>query len=249
MKKVLTNCAMAIMLAAPLSLQLSPIAIAHEKSEQPATIQVSGTAKANVAPDMAIMRLGVLREAKTARAALNANNKAMAEVLASMKDAGIEERDLQTSNFYIQPRYVHHRPKKGEAQKPPRIVGYTVSNDLTVRVRDLTKVGEVLDKSVTLGVNNGGNIQFATDDPSAAIDKARENAMKNALKKAEILTSAANVELGDVITINENHSRPRPVQMARGKFMAEASMADQVPIAAGENSYSVTVNVQWQIKQ
>lgn len=222
---------------------------AHEAHKQPARINVTGTANADVAPDMAIMNMGVLRQAKTAREALNANNAAMSEVLASMKEAGIADKDLQTSNFSIQPRYQHHRPKAGEIQKPPKIVGYAVSNNLTVRVRDLTKVGDVLDRSVTLGVNSGGNIQFTNDDPSKAISTARANAMKDAVERASILTEAAGVKLGPILSIDENFSRPRPVPMAQGKILARSMAEDSVPIAAGENSYSVTVNVSWEIDQ
>ena len=249
MKKTLHSFLLALAITAPLAISTSS-AFAHEVKVERSIISVSGTSKTSVAPDLAILNLGVLRQAKTARAALDANNAAMKEVLAAMKKVGIEDRDLQTSNFSIRPRYDHHRPKKGEIQKPPRIVGYNVSNNLTVRLRDLSKIGELLDVSVTLGVNNGGNINFTNEDPKAAISIARAKAMKDALTKATILTDAASVQLGDIISINENFSAPRPISMARGKMMmAEAMVADSVPISAGENTYSVTVNVQWEIKQ
>ena len=212
-------------------------------------ISIVGEASVDVAPDLAILDLGVLREGKTAREALTANNEAMAEVIAAMKEAGIEARDLQTSNFAIQPKYVHHRPKNGEEQKPPRIVGYQVSNNLTVRIRDLEKTGEVLDRAVTLGVNTGGSIRFGNDDPKAEIAKARAAAMKDAIGRAETLLQAAGAKLGPILSISENYNTPRPVPMARGKMMAEAAMADSVPIAGGENTYSVTVSVIWEIRQ
>lgn len=249
MQKSITTLALALSLTAPLLAMQSTNSLAHDVKAERSIISVSGTAKANVAPDMAVLSLGVLRQAKTARLALDENNKAMAEVLASMKEAGIEERDLQTSNFSIRPRYEHFRPKKGQAQKPPRIVGYAVSNNLTVRVRDLTKVGDVLDRSVSLGANNGGNIRFTNDNPKAAISIARAKAMKDALNKAEVLSKAAGASLGPIISIDENFSRPRPQPMARGGMMADVAMERSVPIAAGENSYSVTVNVRWEIKQ
>lgn len=248
MQKTVQAFLLALAITAPISLSATH-SFAHEEKVERSIISVSGTAKANVAPDLAILNLGVLRHAKTARQALDANNTAMKEVLASMKEAGIAERDLQTSNFSIGPRYDYHRPKKGEIQKPPRIVGYNVSNNLTVRVRDLSKVGEILDRSVTLGVNSGGNIHFTNDDPKAAISIARAKAMKNAIEKASVLTQAANVDLGAIISIDEHSSRPQPIRMARNKMMAEAMVADAAPIAAGENTYSVSVNVRWEIKQ
>lgn len=220
-------------------------------AEEPAKpqIHITGEASVEVAPDMAILQMGVLRQAKTARQALTANNDAMAEVIASMKDAGIEPKDLQTSNFSIQPRYVHHRPKNGEVQKPPKIVGYQVFNNLTVRIRDLALVGEILDRSVSLGVNTGGSIRFTNDNPKAEISKARAAAMKDAIDRANTLLEAAGAKLGPIVQINESYNQPRPVPMARGKMMAEAVMADSVPVQGGQNSYRVNVSVSWEILQ
>jgi len=227
---------------------LSTVALADEK-KQIARINVNGEGKVNVAPDMATLMLGVRTEAETAREALDDNNRKMAEIIAAMKASDIADKDLQTSNFSIQPKYVYHRPKKGEEQKPPRIVGYTVSNDLAVRIRDLARVGEVLDKSVTLGVNSGGHIQFGNDDPSKAISKARAEAMKDAMDRAKTLVEVAGASLGRILSINESFQRPHPVPMAKGRMMAESVMADAVPIEGGENTYSITVSASWEIKQ
>ena len=237
----------ALLPAAPFASSLGAAALAEEKPVP--QISIAGEASVDVAPDLAILDLGVLREGETAREALTANSEAMAEVIAAMKEAGIEARDLQTSNFAIHPKYVHHRPKNGEEQKPPRIVGYQVTNNLTVRIRDLAKTGEILDKAVTLGVNTGGSIRFGNDDPKAEIAKARAAAMKDAIAKAETLLEAAGASLGPILSISENYSTPRPVPMARGKMMANAVMAEAVPVESGENTYSVTVSVTWEIEQ
>lgn len=224
-------------------------AFAQDQAPKPGVISVSATGKADVAPDMAILNLSVMREAETARAALDANTQAMAAVLADMKAEGIDERDLQTSNFNINPRYFYPKRQKDGAQEPPKIVGYVVINALTVRVRDLGKLGTILDRSVTLGVNSGGNVRFANDDPAAAIEQARKKAMENAVAKATTLTEAAGVGLARITQISEQNRgvpRPQPMAMARAKMADEAA---PVPIAAGENSYSVTVNVIWEIAQ
>ena len=226
---------------------IAPYAAEPEKTVP--KINVSGTASIDVAPDLAILKLGVRREAVTARAALDANNMAMSEVIESMKQAGIEARDLQTSNFSIQPRYVYHNPKKNEEQRPPKIVGYIVSNNLTVRLRDLTMVGKILDCSVTLGVNDNGNVQFTNDDPKQAISTARADAMKDALARARVLTKAAGVSLGPIISIDENLRRPQPFPIARAQMRMEPVAADSVPLEGGENSYTVTVNASWEIVQ
>lgn len=227
---------------------VSPFA-ASSHHERLSTINVMGEGKVAIAPDIAAISVGVVREAKTARAALTANNNAMAKVLDAMKAQGIASKDLQTSGFNISPRYYYPPREKNHQQKPPKIVGYTVSNNLSVRIRDLKKVGEVLDQVVTLGVNSGGNIQFLNDNPKQVLKQARKAAMADAIEKAKTLADAAGVSLGKILEISENSRSPRPMPMARGKFAAEAMMADSVPVASGENTYHVTVNVNWEIDQ
>lgn len=211
-------------------------------------IRVSGEGEMYLAPDIAVVTLGVVREEDTARAALDANSEAMKSVVAAMKEAGIEGKDLQTSRFSIQPRYIYPKTKRDGQQEAPRIVGYTVSNQLTIRIRDLSKLGSILDTAIGLGVNNDGNIQFTNDDPSAAISTARENAMKDARKRADTLASAAGVKLGQILEISENFSKPRPVPMGRSMKTAEFAAQSSVPVEAGENRYSVTVQAVWQVK-
>ncbi|MEM7461495.1 MAG: SIMPL domain-containing protein [Pseudomonadota bacterium] len=228
---------------------MSDVTVAQERpmAEQPVpVIRVSGQGEEFLAPDMAILTLGVLREAETARAALDANSAAMKDVVAAMREAGIEDRDLQTSNFSVQPRYVYPKQQRDGTQEAPKIVGYTVSNQLTVRIRDLSKLGSVLDTAIGLGVNNDGNIRFTNDDPSAAIDTARENAMKDARNRAETLAGAAGVKLGQILEISENFSQPRPTPISRTIRSTEFA-AQSVPVEAGENRYSVTVQAVWQI--
>lgn len=155
-----------------------------------AVIKVSGEGRSTTAPDMAILQLSVVKDAKTAREALDANNKAMADVLSALKQAGIAERDLQTSGFSINPQY-HYPPNNDGGNRPPELVGYQVVNGVGVRVRDLGQLGEILDKSVTLGVNQGGGIEFTNDKPDAVITEARKAAVADAINKAKVLAEAA----------------------------------------------------------
>jgi len=121
-----------------------------------------------------------------------------------------------------------------------------VRNTLSVRLRELDKVGEALDLSVTLGVNEGGDISFANDDPAAALEQARTRAVKNALARARTLAAAAQVTLGEVIEIGEQSYSPvRPMAMMRSAAVAADS---EVAIAQGENSYQVTVNMSFAIE-
>jgi uncharacterized protein len=219
---------------------------AAETERREATIMVSGEGEAAIAPDMAVISLAVMRDAETAGEALSANSAAMAEVLADLKAQGIADKDLQTTDFSIQPKYKQETRTDGTYEAPV-IVGYTVSNGLTVRVRDLAKLGEVIDRSVKLGVNQGGGISFTNDDPEAAVEAARKQAVEKAAAKAKMLTEAAGVKLGRVVEISENFARPMPQVYAAAPM---AKMADEsVPIASGENLYTVTVNITYAIEQ
>ena len=208
-------------------------------------VRVSGQAEVSIAPDMALLQLTVMRQADTARLALDANSNAMAEVVNAMRAGGVAERDLQTSDFSVQPRYVYPKPRN---EKPPELVGYTVRNSLTVRVRDLDALGELLDQSVSLGVNEGGNISFANDDPSAAVAEARASAVKDAMTRARTLAEAAGVRLGDIMEISEQTHMPQP-RPYRAERMAMSAAADSVPVMAGENSYQVVVHMSFAIDQ
>jgi uncharacterized protein YggE len=243
--KTVSGSLRATMLAAMLCLGLA----AHAGDNEPwPRITVNGEGSAELVPDMAVLQLTVTREADTARQALDANSAAMAEVIKALRDQGIAERDIQTANFGIQPKYFYPQPRAQGEREPPRIVGYTVRNGLNVRVRDLAKLGAIIDQSVTLGVNEGGNIMFTNDDPSAAIDKARAGAVQDATARAKTLARAAGVKLGRLLEIAENSYNPRPAPMMRAEMMA-ASAADAVPVAVGENSYRVTVSVSYAIAQ
>lgn len=226
----------------PLLLAFGPAQAQEQVRRREPMLSVSGEGQASVAPDMAIVSLAVVRQAKTAGAATAANTAAMNEVLAALKSDGIAERDIQTSNFSIYPQYRRSETKNGTIETQ-EIVGYEVTNSLSVKVRDLTKLGGLIDQSVKLGVNSGGEISFTNDKPDDAIRDARKAAVAEALDKAKTLTEAAGVKLGKILEISEGSARPMPpapmMRMAMAKDMAPAP----VPVAAGENTYTVTVNV------
>ncbi|MDG4907035.1 SIMPL domain-containing protein [Mesorhizobium sp. WSM4898] len=212
-------------------------------TQPPPRIVVSGEGEATVAPDMAILTLNVMREAKTARAALDANNDAMAAVIAAMKSAGIADRDLQTAGIQINPRYNY--TNKADGSQEAELVAYQVTNTLSVRVRDVDKTGDILDKAVSLGVNQGGGIAFTNDDPKATITEARKKAVADALAKAKTLAAAAGVNLGKVIEITDQNVAPAPMPLNAKAFDAARAA---VPVQAGENSYTVQVTVTFELK-
>lgn len=224
------------------ALFLLPVSV-QAAEPAPRRIIVIGEGEATVRPDIAVLSLSVMREALTAREALDANNKAMAEVIAAMKASGIEDRDLQTSGVQIAPRYDYLT--KPDGTQEAKLAAYQVTNTISVRVRDLSKTGEVLDKSVSLGVNQGGGVSFTNDDPSATLTEARKKAVADAIEKAKVLTEAAGVKLGQVIEISDvNYAQP-PMPIEAKAFDSGAGAA--VPIEAGENAYKVQVNVTFEL--
>ena len=233
-----------MVLAGPLS---SSVSAQESHTPREAQINVSGEGEMAVVPDMAILSLTVLQQAETAEAALTANNAAMRNVVGALRERGVEERDIQTSQFQIYPRHEQTETKDGNSE-PGKIIGYQVSNALTVRVRDLSKLGALLDQSVKLGVNEGGQISFTNDNPETALTEARKKAVAQALAKAKTLTEAAGVKLGRIIEMSENSVRPMAQPMMR-MAMAKEMSADSVPVSPGESTYSVTVNVTFALQQ
>jgi len=204
----------------------------------PPAISVTGEAAVSVAPDQAQIDGGVATDAKTAREASDANNAAMGKVLLALKGAGIDEKDFQTSRLSLQPQYAPNR------SGPSPIVGYRAANRVTIRVRDVTKVASVIDVLVGAGANDIGGINFMVSQASKLLDEAREQAISDARRKAQIYARAAGVALGEPIAISEAGSA---TPVFRGK-VAGGMVASAAPIAQGEETLAVTVSVSWAIK-
>jgi uncharacterized protein YggE len=221
-------------------LALSLLAAPALAQVPPPAISVTGEATVSVAPDQAMIDGGVTSDAKTAREAAEANNAAMAKVLAALKGAGLDDKDTQTSRLSLQPKYTADRASGA----PATVNGYRASNRVTIKVRDVSKVASVIDTLVGAGANEIGGINFVVSQASKALDEAREKAIADARRKADIYAKAAGVTLGDPISISEEGSAPVP--MYRSKMAAP--MAASAPVAQGEETLSVSVSVSWAIK-
>ncbi|KJC61362.1 hypothetical protein UP10_07350 [Bradyrhizobium sp. LTSPM299] len=214
------------------------------ESDFPPAISVTGEASVSAPPDEAQLDAGVTTDAKTAREAADANNVTMGKVLAALKGAGLAEKDYQTSRLSLQPQFANRLPSSPNA--PPSIVGYHASNRVTIKLHDVTKVGAVIDVLVGAGANDIGGINFLVSQASKLLDDAREKAIADARRKAEIYAKAAGVTLGAPLSISEVGSAPMPMFRAK---MATATFAAPTPVAQGEETLSVTVNVSWAIKE
>jgi uncharacterized protein YggE len=196
-------------------------------------ITMTGTASVSAVPDEAIVTAGVMTTADSARAALSANTKRMSQVFAALKDIDVEERDVTTSSFNISPNWEHG--PSGSRQK-----GYQVSNQVTVRLRDVTFVGAALDTLVRAGANQAGGVRFIVKNQDELLDTARREAVGKAKARATLYAEAAGVALGPIMQITEGGgSMPQPM------FAGRAASMEAAPIAAGEQDLSVSVTITW----
>jgi len=217
-------------------------------SEPAPVITVSASGSATSVPDLANVTLGAQSQAATARAALDANNKVMSDVLAALKGFGIAEKDMQTSDLNVSPQFFYPQNNGSNTPEAPRIVGYIVTNQVAVRVREIDRLGEILDAAVSLGVNAGGNIVFETENTDKALELARVQAVANAFAKAETLAEAAGVKLGKILDIREGVGNARPEWRQSGAAAARVA-ANAVPVTGGEIAHAVDVQIRWSLLQ
>jgi uncharacterized protein YggE len=195
------------------------------------SIRVSGTGEIAAPPDTGHLSAGVSTEAPTAAEAVRANGEAMTRVLAALDAAGIPKQDVQTSGFSVFPVYAESTGPRAQ----PRIAGHRVSNQVTVRVAGVEKVGGVLDQLVASGANEVGGVSFSIGDPAPLLDEARKRALADARRKAEVYAATAGARLGRLLAIDETGGGgPGPMPMARME-------ASAVPIAPGQVQLAITM--------
>jgi uncharacterized protein len=216
----------------------APLALAHDEPQK-RSISLSATGAVKTTPDKVDISSGVTSEAKSAREALDQNTEAMAKVVEALKADGMDAKDIQTTNFSVSP--VYEQRKEGTA---PFVVGYRVTNAVRITVRDMKKLGAILDKVVSLGANQIDSIEFGVEEPEVLKDEARKLALKNVTDNAKLYAEAAGVGLGQILSISEEESSYQP------RFVPAATrmeMSKDVPIEAGTASVEVRVRVSWEI--
>lgn len=222
-----------------LSLAAATPALAEE-TKMPRVMTLTGHGEVRQVPDMVTVTAGVTTQGATAAEALSANTAAMTKVMETLKAGGIPEKDIQTSNFSVQPRYDYN-------DNPPKLEGYDVSNAVTVTLHDVAALGGLLDKLVQAGSNQINGISFGIARPDAALDEARKAAAADARHKADIYAAATGVRLGGILSISEQQAyTPPPIPM-RNAMKAEMAAAP-VPVAAGEQTLSMDVTITWEIQ-
>jgi uncharacterized protein YggE len=220
----------------------------HNSIQPETTLDVSAEGRVMRAPDIAFITAGVQADADTAVAAMQQQANAMTGVFDALATAGVEKKDMQTSNFSLQPRYdyVEINEGKGRTRGEQRLVGYTASNQLTVKVRDLDNLGETLDSLVSAGGNTFSGISFAIDEDDEVRNEARRLAVAAAFDKAKLYATAAGLKVGRIVTMAEGGDySPQP--MAMMSMRKEAAMDASTPISGGEVGYTARVNIQFEL--
>ena len=203
-------------------------------------ITVTGHGVVEAVPDMAVVTLGVSHQRDTARDAVAEVAVTSGAILTGLGELGITPRDMQTSNLSLSQIWDH-----STSGKPAKIIGYEANNQITVRVKDLAVLGEILGHVTTKGANRFQGLRFALQNPQPHINEARRRAVADGQARAELYADAAGVALGDLIEIREmGLDAPRPMAMARESFAADMAM----PIAEGELSLNASVTLIYAIE-
>jgi uncharacterized protein YggE len=195
-------------------------------------VTVVGHGEVKGRPDTATVQIGVETEAPTAKDALAQNTAQAQAIQAKLKELGVDEKDIQTSNFNINPTY---------GTDGRQVTGYHVGNNVTVKIRNLSQAGNLLDQVVQAGANSVYGISFSVEDPKALLDQARQQAMQDAKARATQLANAGGAAVGNVLVITENIGSPPPMPMMDRAVAAQAAGA--APVQPGEQSFNLDVQV------
>jgi uncharacterized protein YggE len=216
------------------------------------TISVNATGEVYVKPDLALATFSVVNESKSVEEAMKKNTESMNAIIDFVKKTGVEEKDLKTTNFSISPRYEWNELSAYSYYPTGKrvLVGYEITQSLEVKIRDLSKIGEIIQGATEFGANQVGDLQFTVDDYESVKTQAREEAITKAKAKAKELSSQLGVELEKIKSFSDTSDVPRYYGFAEKSSSAIGlGGGDVVPqIQTGENKVSVTVYITYEIE-
>lgn len=236
--------ALALALAAfvPMTLDAQSAPQASVASSDGTLLSVSADGNSKRIPDVATISTGVVTRAADANAAMRQNATQMAKVMAAIKAAGVAERDIQTSGVNLNPQYTYAQ------NQPPKINGYEARNTVSLKVRDIAKLGRVMDSLVAAGANDLNGPSFEVDNPDEAYDEARRGALEKAQARAEMYAKALGLRVRRIVSIDEGGGGiVRPMPVMRMTAMAAAAPKADTEVSPGETSLSAHVNVVFEL--
>jgi len=232
-----------LLLALSAFLGFSAVAAAAQTAEPTPTVTMVGEAEQTGTPDIVYLTVGVTKDGATASQALRASTEATRNVVDVIRKFGLEPRDIQTSGLSIQPRY----GKRASSEDRAVIVGYTASNQISLRLRAVERAGELLDAVVAAGSNEIRGIRFDVADRTKLLDGARKLAVDDAKRKAMLYADAAGIRLGAIINLEEEGGGQPPRPFAARAAGFESAAAASVPVEAGEVAIHASVRITWRI--
>jgi uncharacterized protein YggE len=244
MRLPIATCLAALLLAAPVVTQARAQDAAQDTKQEavkPATLRLSVRADVKQAPDIAIFSVGSVSQATTAKQAVSDNAARMKAVFDGLAKAGIQAKDMQTGQLTLQPEYQY------EQKKAPKLTGYRASNSVEIRLRDLGKAGSLLDTLTELGANEISGPFFGMEHPEAALDEARQKAMKTAMARAKLYAEAAGLKVARVRDISEASSHGYEAARPMVRAAAPMAMKADTPVAPGEVSAEITLQVTFEL--
>jgi len=221
-----------------------------QEGQQASTVLVRGEAEVEVAPDLARIQLGVTAQSEEAADAQQQVSETAQRVLDALAEEGITERDIRTTGITLYPVY-DHRPRPVPQQEDdgtPRVVGYRASNSVTVRVTDLTKVGQVIDRAIGAGANNVDSLQLTVSDESAARQEALRGAVGDAAGKARAIAESLGRTLGEVVEVQEGGASVSPMFLETAQAMVRSQAAVDTPVAGGTVTVRAQVTVRYRLR-
>lgn len=230
-----------LMLALGLAACSGAVAVPAAKEAPTRSLSASGTGIVYLVPDLAYINIGVQSRAEDVGVALRENNAQAQSISKVLMDMGVEQKDIQTSafNVYPQPQY----GPTGEITQ----TDYVVDNVVVVTIRDLSKLGEMLDAVVKAGANNINSIQFDVTDKKTAMIEARKAAIEDAKNTAQQIAEAAAVELDEILSVN-TYSAGSPVPVFEGKGIGGSYAASEAPVSAGQLILTVNADITYSIR-
>ena len=229
----------------------------YSKSIEPSSYRsfsVSGEGKVIAIPDVAQFTFNVITEGgKDVGAIQQENTQKANRAIALLKDSGVEDKDIKTAGYNLQPRYQYFSCPVGKNSSakpcpPPEIVGYSINQTVSVKIRDFEKAGEILSGVVQSGVNSVSELSFAIDDKTEIENQARQEAIANAISKAESIAQAGNFKLGKILSINENSFSAFNRYKTLGIGGSEDFASSAPVIEPGSQEVSIRVTISYEIR-